>query len=208
MKKEINLLPFDNPRSLVKAKDIIQAGGLIAFPTDTVYGIGVSAFNEDAIERIYRIKERSHLKAIPILLGDPEETILVASQIDSSTSKIVKSFWPGALTLILPIHPELPGNLSSGNTIGVRVPDHDLIRKLLRMTGPLAATSANLSGKPSALTAEEVQLQVGERIDLVLDGGKVPGGMASTVLDCTGDEFSILREGPISWEELELVIQS
>lgn len=74
------------------------------------------------------------------------------------------------------------------------------------MTGPLAATSANLSGKPSALTAEEVQVQVGERIDLILDGGKVPGGMASTVLDCSGDEFSILREGPISWEELELVI--
>ena len=84
----------------------------------------------------------------------------------------------------------------------MRVPDHDLIRKLLRMTGPLAVTSANLSGKPSALTAEEVQMQLGERIDLILDGGKVPGGMASTVLDCSGDSPQILREGPISWEQI------
>jgi len=88
----------------------------------------------------------------------------------------------------------------------VRVPDHDLVRDLLRMTGPLAATSANLSGKPSALTAKEVQMQLGEGIDLILDGGKVPGGMAYTVLDCRGDEPRILREGPVPWEEIELLI--
>lgn len=206
MKKEINLLPIADPRSLVRANEIIQEGGLIAFPTDTVYGIGVSAFNEKAIEKIYQVKGRSKLKAIPILISDVEQLGQITFSINPTTSQIVEHFWPGALTLILPIHPELPGNLSSGNTIGVRVPDHDLVRELLRMTGPLAATSANLSGKPSTLTAEELQVQLGERIDLILDGGKVSGGMASTVLDCSGDEFRILREGPISWEELELVI--
>ena len=206
MKKEIITLPIADSHSLVRAQEIILDGRLIAFPTDTVYGIGVSAFNEKAIEKIYQVKGRSKLKAIPILISDAEQLGQITSNINPTTSQIVEHFWPGALTLILPIHPELPGNLSSGNTIGVRVPDHDLVRELLRMTGPLAVTSANLSGKSSALTAEEVQDQLGERIDLILDGGKVPGGIASTVLDCSGDEFSILREGPISWEELELVI--
>jgi tRNA threonylcarbamoyl adenosine modification protein (Sua5/YciO/YrdC/YwlC family) len=206
MKIEINNLPIDDPGSLVKANEIIQEGGLIAFPTDTVYGIGVSAFNEKAIEKIYQVKGRSKLKAIPILISDAEQLDQVTTNISPTISQIIDEFWPGALTLILPIHPELPGNLSSGKTIGVRVPDHDLVRELLRMTGPLAASSANLSGKPSALTAKEVQVQLGERIDLILDGGREPGGMASTVLDCSGDEPRILREGPILWEEIELLI--
>ncbi len=206
MKKANNLLPIADPRSQERALEIIQDGGLIAFPTDTVYGIGVSAFNEGAIDKIYQVKGRSKLKAIPILISEAKLLGQVTSSINPTISQIVKYFWPGALTLILQIHPELPGNLSSGNTIGVRVPDHDLVRELLRMTGPLAATSANLSGEASALTAEEVQMQLGKRIDLILDAGKVPGGIASTVLDCSGDEFRILREGPISWEELELVI--
>lgn len=206
MKKGINLLTFNDPLSLVRANEIIQGGGLIAFPTDTVYGIGVSAFNEDAIEKIYQVKGRSHQKAIPVLLDSPQSLERVVCQVTANIHKLVNRFWPGPLTLILPIHPELPGNLSSGNTVGVRVPDHDLVRELLKMTGPLAATSANVSGKPSALTAEEIQKQLGERIDLILDGGKVPGGMASTVLDCSGAEPRILREGPVSWEEIELVI--
>ena len=206
MKKEIDTLPINDPGSLVRANEIIQEGGLIAFPTDTVYGIGVSAFNEKAIEKIYQVKGRSKLKAIPILISDAEQLDQITTNISPTTSQIVDELWPGALTLILPIHLELPGNLSSGKTIGVRVPDHDLVRELLRMTGPLAATSANLSGKPSALTAEEGQVQLGERIDLILDGGKVPGGMASTVLDCSGDEPRILREGPVPWEEIELVL--
>jgi len=206
MKKEIDMLPINDPVSLVRAHEIIQEGGVIAFPTDTVYGIGVSSFNEKAIEKIYQVKGRSKLKAIPILISDAEQLDQITSNVSPTTSQIVDEFWPGALTLILPIHPELPGNLSSGKTIGVRVPDHDLVRDLLRMTGPLAATSANLSGKPSALTAKEVQMQLGEGIDLILDGGKVPGGMASTVLDCSGDEPRILREGPVPWEKIELLI--
>jgi len=181
---------------------LIQTGGVIAFPTDTVYGIGVSAFNKEAIEKIYQVKERSHVKAIPILISDAEQLDQITTDIRSNTSKIIRSLWPGALTLVLPIHPRLPDNLSESDTIGVRQPDHDLARELLRATGPLATTSANLSGQPSTLTATEVLVQLEGRIDLILDGGQAPGGRPSTVLDLTGDEPLILREGPISLEEV------
>lgn len=206
MNNETILLPIDDPQSLERAAKIIQDGGLIAFPTDTVYGIGVSAFNEAAIEKIYQVKGRSYQKAIPILLDSAHRLKNVLLTETEITNKLVNRFWPGPLTLIVPIHPDLPHNLSSGNNIGVRVPDHDLIRDLLKKTGPLAATSANLSGKPSGLTAEEVQKELGGEIDLILDGGKVPGGMASTVLDCSGEEIKILREGPISLADINKVL--
>ncbi len=178
-------LSLDHPDAFNRAAAIIQAGGVIAFPTDTVYGIGVSAFNKDAIEKIYQVKERSLLKAIPILAGDVSDLDQITPPFSVPVRKIIDNFWPGALTLILQLSPDLPSNLSPTPTIGLRVPDHHLMRELLRKTGPLAATSANLSGEPSALTAAEVRRQLEGRIDLVLDGGPAPGGQASTVLDCS-----------------------
>ena len=207
MNKKTEILSLNDPGVFRQAAAIIQAGGVIAFPTDTVYGIGASAFNETAIEKIYQVKKRSHLKAIPILISDANELSQIVTPINPITYKIVNNLWPGALTLILPIHPNLPGNLSEKDTIGVRVPDHDLVRELLRVTGPIAATSANLSGKPSALTAEDVIHQLGGSIDLILNGGPAPGGMASTVLDCSGEEPAIFREGPVSWEQIALIFK-
>ena len=198
------LLPLNHPDAFNRASWIIRSGGVIAFPTDTVYGIGASAFNETAIEKIYQVKKRSHLKAIPILISDASELSHITTPINPLTNKIINTLWPGALTLVLPIHPNLPGNLSEGDSIGVRVPDHDLVQDLLRVTGPIAATSANLSGNPSALTAAEVIHQLEGSIDLILDGGPAPGGMASTVLDCTREEPALLREGPVSWEQIAL----
>jgi len=203
MKKETLVIALSNPRALDQARDTILAGGVIAFPTDTVYGIGVCAFNESAIEKIYQVKERSHHKAIPILIGDAEQLEGITSLTDPTVSRIINEFWPGALTVVLPMHRDLPQNLSEGDTIGLRVPDHDQARELLRRTGPLAATSANLSGQPSAQTAGEVLAQLGGKIDLILDGGPAPGGQASTVLDCSGAEFRILREGLISWQTIK-----
>jgi len=206
MKIPTETIPFDHPQAFQRALDVINTGGVIAFPTDTVYGIGVSTFQERAIEKIYGVKGRSHLKAIPILIGDLEDMDQVTNPLTPTLKKIVRNFWPGALTLVLPRLPSLPGNLSPSPTIGVRNPDHQLMRELLRITGALAATSANLSGEPSALTAEEVLTQLDGKIDLILDGGNSPGGFASTVLDCTGGEPKILREGPVTQEEIDRVV--
>jgi len=206
MNKKTELLSLSHPNVFDQAAAVIQAGGMVAFPTDTVYGIGVSAFDEKAIERIYDVKGRSHLKAIPILVGDVEDLAQITFPIPLYIQQIIDNFWPGALTLVLPLLPELPGNLSPRPTVGLRLPDHDQVRRLLRETGPLAATSANLSGEPSALTAYEVLQQLEGRIDLILDGGAVPGGQASTVLDCSGEKLKVLREGPISLAAIHKVI--
>jgi L-threonylcarbamoyladenylate synthase len=206
MNRKTEIISLEAPDAIDLAADIIQAGGVIAFPTDTVYGIGVSAFKAEAIEKIYQVKGRSSLKAIPILINSAAEADLITPELEESVQKIIKHFWPGALTLVLPLLPGLPKNLSPTPTIGLRVPDHTLTRDLLLRTGPLAATSANLSGQPSALTAEEVRLQLDGRIDLILDGGPSPGGQASTVLDCTGDKLNVLREGPIDWETIREIL--
>ncbi len=203
MKQEPALLPIDHPAAFERAVSLISSGGLIAFPTDTVYGIGGSAFLPRAIDEIYRVKERSHLKAIPILLADSEDLEKVTPQLTEIAQNLIEQFWPGALTLILPLLPSLPENLSPGPTVGVRIPDHELTRHLLRKTGPLAATSANLAGAPPALTAELVHKQLGGRVSLILDGGRAPGGVPSTVIDCTGGRPELLREGPLAWREIE-----
>lgn len=203
---EPEILSINHPDAISRAVTLVKSGGLIAFPTDTVYGIGVSAFQTDAIERIYKVKDRSTLKAIPILLGDPDFAEQITPPFTPIIEKLAGKFWPGPLTLVLPLLPSLPENLSPTPTIGLRVPDHPFARALLRGTGPLAATSANLSGQPSALTAEGVLAQLGSRVDLILDGGRTPGGLASTVLDCTRVKPTVLREGPVSWEDIQDVL--
>lgn len=204
--REPVILSTTHPQSIDRAVNLIKSGGLIAFPTDTVYGIGVSAFLAGAIERIYQVKGRSALKAIPVLLGDPG----IAEQITPPLSRIVKrlseSFWPGPLTLVVPLLPTLPENLSPTPTIGLRVPDHAFTLALLQKTGPLAATSANRSGEPSAVTAEQVDSQLGNKVDLILDGGRSPGELASTVVDCTGEKPFLLREGPLAWVDIQAAL--
>jgi L-threonylcarbamoyladenylate synthase len=203
MKAETPILPINHPDAISRAASIIKGGGVIAFPTDTVYGVGASAFQKAAIDRIYKIKERSKEKAIPILIGDPGELSIISSPPNQQIIQLMDQFWPGALTLIFPIAPDLPNNLSTSATIGVRIPDHELTRQLLRATGPLAATSANLSGEESALSAQDVSQILGSKIDLILDGGRSKGGEASTVLDLTGADPVILRVGPITLDDIK-----
>lgn len=181
---------------------MLQSGGLVAFPTDTVYGLGALAFDEKAIEQIYVAKERPDTKAIPILLADPDDLAKVCVDPSPLAIKLAYRFWPGPMTLVVPKHPDLPDAVSSTSTVGVRVPDYTVTRMLLHYTGPMTVTSANLSGQPSPVTAQEVLNQLDGRIDLILDGGQTPGGIASTVVDCMGDEPVILREGPISMDHI------
>jgi len=185
-----------------QALSVLNSGGIIAFPTDTVYGLGALAFNNAAIESIYVAKDRPIEKAIPILIGDLSDLDQISENIPSMALYFASRFWPGPLTCIVPKKQTLPAAVSATSTVAVRIPNHPDALALLRAAGPMAVTSANISGQPSPSTAEEVYSQLNERIPLILDGGKTPGGVPSTLVDCTGSEPVILREGPISLAQL------
>ena len=199
---ETQVISSLDPQALQQAELLLRLGELVAFPTDTVYGLGALLANPSAIEQLYVVKGREAAKAIAVLLGDETALAQVAGALSDLAARLVGRFWPGPLTLVVPAHPALPANLSPLPTVGVRMPDHPVALALLRRTGPLAVTSANLSGQPSARTAEEVFAQLNGRIPLILDGGETPGGSPSTVVDCTGSEPVILRLGPITLEQL------
>lgn len=196
------ILSAASPTAIPRALKILRAGGLVAFPTDTVYGVGSPAFDGKAVESIYAAKDRPIEKAIPILIGDSADLEKVAIHISGLARKLASRFWPGPLTLLVPKKPGLPEAVSATPTVGIRVPDHDIARSLLRAAGPMAVTSANISGRESPRTAEEVFAQLNGRIELILDGGKTPGGTPSTVVDCVEDQLRIVREGPITEGEL------
>ncbi|HEX7432113.1 MAG TPA: L-threonylcarbamoyladenylate synthase [Anaerolineaceae bacterium] len=201
MKTEI--LPASEPQAQSHALAVLQEGGLVAFPTDTVYGVGAMAFNAAAVQAIYTAKDRPAEKAIPVLIGDPSDLEKVSLEISPVAAKLAACFWPGGLTLVVTKHPDLPEAVSASATVGVRIPDHPIARALLRASGPLAVTSANLSGQPNPSTAGEVLAQLGGRIALIIDGGKTAGGVPSTVVDCTETEPRILRDGPVKKEMIQ-----
>jgi L-threonylcarbamoyladenylate synthase len=197
-----DVLRISEARAVERAASALASGGMVAFPTDTVYGLGVSAWNAEAIDRIYAAKGRPAERALPVLLSDPEEIDRVCRQLPAAALRLARAFWPGPLTIVIARRAELPANLGPGSTVGVRVPDHESARRLLRAAGPLAVTSANRSGEAPSLSAAEVVTSLGGRIDLVLDGGPSPGGVPSTVVDCTGAEIYLWRQGPISRAEI------
>ena len=171
------------------ALDLLRSGELVAFPTDTVYGLGADAFKPESIEALFAVKERENSKAIAILASQVADLERITSDLTPQARRLAEKFWPGPLTLVLPRHPALPANLSPLATIGVRIPDHPVALRLLSMSGPLAVTSANLSGSSNACTAQEVFAQLSRRIPLILDGGRTPGGFPSTVVDCTSAQI-------------------
>ncbi len=201
MKTEI--IPASEIQNALK---LLQNGGIIAFPTDTVYGLGALAFDTDAINSIYIAKNRPIEKAIPILIGDMSDLDKVASDIPNMALHFAFRFWPGPLTFIVPKKETLPLSVSATSTVAVRIPDHIDARALLRAAGPMAVTSANISGGQNPSSAQEVYDQLNGRIPLILDGGKTQGGIPSTLVDCTGEKPLILREGPISLDELLAVL--
>ncbi len=203
---QTQVIPAAAPEAIESALAVLRRGGLVAFPTDTVYGVGALAFDEQAVKSIYEAKGRSDEKAIPVLLGDAADLDKVAMALPDKARKLAQRFWPGALTLVVLKRPSLPAAVSATETVGVRMPDHEVARALLRAAGPMAVTSANLSGHASPRTANEVRAELEGRIPLIIDGGRTPGGVPSTVLDCTQAELAILRAGPINLEELNAVL--
>lgn len=197
------ILPADDPLAIHRALAILRAGGLVAFPTDTVYGLGAQAFNQTAVESIYLAKDRPLEKAIPILIADVVDLDKVADAVPALALRLAVRFWPGPLTLVVPKHASLPAAVSATSTVGVRIPNHEVARALLRAAGPMAVSSANLSGQDNPRTVGEVIRQLNGRIPLVLAGGETRGGIPSTVVDVTGAEPVILREGPITFEQIK-----
>ncbi len=192
------------------ALEILRNGGIVAFPTDTVYGLGALAFDNTAIESIYKAKDRPIEKAIPILIGDMDDLDKVADakNIPNMARIFASRFWPGPLTCIVPKKQTLPSAISATSTVAIRIPDHADARALLRAAKAMAATSANISGQANPSTAQKVYDQLNGRIPLILDGGKTRGGIPSTLVDCTGEKPVILREGPISLNELLAALKS
>ncbi len=201
------ILSADSAQSIPLALEVLGAGGLVAFPTDTVYGVGALAFEANAIESIYVAKDRPVEKAISILLGGPDDLGKVTGEVPPMAEKLATRFWPGPLTLIVPKNPNLPDVVSVMPTVGVRVPDHPIARALLTATGPMAVSSANISGQDNPKTAEAVRRQLNGRIPLILDGGETPGGVPSTVVNCLGREPVILREGPVTMNDMQFVLR-
>ena len=187
---------------------ILKQGGLVAFPTDTVYGLGACADNELAVARVYQVKERPGNMALPLLLAHSSQISEVAESVPPVALLLADKFLPGALTIVLPRSKSVLDVVAGGGkTIAVRIPAHPVPVALAKAVGPIVGTSANLSGKPSVLTAAEVCSQLGDKIDLVIDGGRCPGGRESTIVDVTGEVPVILREGAISREALREVCQ-
>ncbi len=184
------------------AEKALRAGQLVGLPTDTVYGLAADAFRTGAADRLFAAKRRPRDVDLPVLVADADQARGLATGIPDVAFRLMERFWPGALTLVLPRDPDVVADLGDDEaTIGLRCPDHDVARDLCRRVGPLATSSANLHGQPTATTAQQVADLFGPAVPVVLDGGTCAGS-ASTVLDCTGTEPKLLREGRIPWTKI------
>jgi len=183
---------------------VLKDGGIVAFPTDTVYGLGAGIGIAHAVERVYQVKKRPRTMPLPLLLSDISQIDEVAGSVPKAAWLLADRFLPGALTLVLARSPSLPETITGGGkTVAVRIPNHPIPIALARGLGtPIVGTSANLSSQPSALTASEVYAQLGDKVELIIDGGRCPG-RESTIVDLSGETPVILREGAIPGEELQ-----
>ena len=191
-------------KQIEQAVAILKNGGLVAYPTDTVYGLGVCMTDTKAVERIFQVKGRPKGMALPVLLAERAQIEVIVESMPLAAQRLADEFFPGALTIILPKSNTVPDIVTGGGkTIAFRIPNHPVPLALIKGLGkPIVGTSANLSGQPSTLTALEVQAQIGDKIDMIIDGGRCPGGIESTVVDLSGERPIVRRQGAISIERL------
>jgi L-threonylcarbamoyladenylate synthase len=204
-----NELPEKIQKQIEKGIEIIRNGGVIAFPTDTVYGLGAGAYIEPAIKRIFEVKQRPPEMALPLLLSDASQIHEVAKELPAFAWRLINEFLPGGLTLVVYRTRIVKDILTAGgDTVAIRIPDHPVPRALIRGSGmPIVGTSANISGQPPVLTAAEIEMQLGNKVDLIIEGIPMPSGIESTVVDVTGEVPVILREGAIKRSEIEKVVE-
>jgi L-threonylcarbamoyladenylate synthase len=184
---------------IAEASSILGAGGVVAYPTETFYGLGADGHIEDAIKKIFVIKGRSFKNPISVIIGNATDVRGLVEEIPECALHLMEQFWPGALTIIFKASPDVSPLLTAGTgKIGIRLSSHPVAAALANRLGhPITATSANLSGKPECTSADEVIRGIGDQLDAVMDGGQTPGGLGSTIVDVTTDPPVILREGSI-----------
>lgn len=200
----------DDPAGRAAAIEVLRRGGVVALPTDTVYGICVALATPGGVERLFQVKRRQPDKGIMLLLDSADQAGAIGVMTASAVA-LAEACWPGGLTIVVPQRPDapLPAELTGGTpTVGLRVPDHDAPRVLARAVGPLPTTSANVSGLPEAQAAAEILSQLGDSIDLILDGGPAHGGPPSTVVDCTGPRPRVLREGALTRAQVAAILDA
>ena len=194
--------------ALSHACAVLRAGGVVAFPTETYYGLAVDPFNQAALARLFALKRRSVDKPVLLIVDDPSQLVRLVTEIPPPFAILMERFWPGPLTLVFPGASSLSGMLTGHRgTIGVRVSSHPVARQLVRAFGqPITATSANLSGHPAAVAVSGVLDQLGPEVDAVLDGGETPGGQGSTLLGYQEGKICLIRAGVIPFAEVEAVL--
>ena len=188
--------------------EVLKNHGVVAYPTDTLYGLG-AAFNDlEAVERVFDIKGRSRNAALPLLVASPSDVEQVAVGLTHQAEKLMEAFWPGPLTLVVPSSQTTPDLVTGGRgTVAVRMPDHPVPQALVRRLGcPITGTSANPTGGSDPATAEDVRRALGDRVDCVIDGGSAPIGQPSTVIDLTGKRPRLIRAGALTVEAIEEAI--
>jgi L-threonylcarbamoyladenylate synthase len=193
-----------DPQGIERAAQVILQGGVVAFPTETFYGLAADTWNETALRKIFAMKRRAEDKPLLLLIAEPAWVPGLVRRIPPAAERLMERFWPGPLTLVFEASPELSSLLTGGaGKVGLRVSSHPAALGLTRAAGrAITATSANLSGEPSASLPAEVLRSLGESLDAVLDGGKTPGGIGSTVLDVSGPSPKIIREGAVPRKDL------
>jgi L-threonylcarbamoyladenylate synthase len=195
------------PNIIQTAQQTFLKNGVVVIPTDTVYGVSVRYDKAEAIEKLYELKNRGKEKALPILIGALDQLEFVAREIPPAAQRLIQAFWPGGLTIILPKKLNLPKNLSDYDTVGIRMPNHEFVLQLMQQCGPLATTSANISGGANPTSIADVLKQLEYGVDLYLDDGPTAGDVPSTVVDCSAKEIKILREGVIPSSEIFKVLK-
>ncbi len=193
------ILPANSAKAIQRARHLLWQGEVVAFPTDTVYGVGANAFERFAVRQIFAVKQRPPDKALPIFIAQVDDLNQVARHVPNRAWLLLQAIWPGALTVVLPKNPKLPDDVTAGqSTVAVRIPDHPTCLELVTRVGrPLAVTSANLSGQPTPPTAQGVAEQLGEALPLVLDGGPSPTTRPSTIIDLSVNPPRLLRQGEL-----------
>lgn len=192
-------LAKDRDAAVERAAEVLRSGELVVAPTDTIYGLLADAFKPWATARVFQVKQRPRTLPLPILVSRPKQAWALCGGVPDAALRLATAFWPGALTLILPENPELDWDLGERNgSIALRMPAHDDLIEIIARVGPVAGTSANLSGKATPATAAGVADDLGDAVGLYLDGGPSRGDAGSTIVDLTGDEVVVRREGPIA----------
>jgi len=205
-------IDFEQPDNSFKAieniQSVLNSDGVVAFPTDTFYGLGADPFNPIALSRIFEIKQRPADKPLLVLIHSLNQLADFSTEVSDNARKLIEHFWPGPLTLLFKSAPGLPDVLTAGTgTIGIRLPDHPFTCRFLEtLDRPLTAPSANISGASEPLSAQEVENELGDKLNLIVDGGPTPGGKPSTLLDTTTHPPTLIREGALSRSDIESVL--